>query len=353
MEMDQQQMRAVRYTGAGSTEVIQVGEEAVPEPGPGEVLVKVAAAGLNGADIAQRKGNYPPPKGASEIPGLEVSGTVAAVGEPVGARGEGRFDVGDRVCALLAGGGYAEYVAVPAGQLMAVPEGVDLADAAAFPEVACTVHANLVGLAGVQTGDVALVHGASGGIGSFAVQYLTATGVRVLGTAGGPEKATHARDLGAEDVFDYRAAEPGAFADWVREVTDGHGADVILDVVGGPYLAPNVRALAMDGRIVVIAAQGGAVPEDFDLMRLIARRGRLTGSFLRARPVREKAEVVAAAERAVWPLVAAGRIRHSVDARFPLAEAAAAQERFEASSRTGKVLLVTDDADARVPADGQ
>ena len=139
----------------------------------------------------------------------------------------------------------------------------------------------------------------------------------------------------------------------MREVTDGHGADVILDVVGGPYLAPNVRALAMDGRIVVIAAQGGAVPEDFDLMRLIARRGRLTGSFLRARPVREKAEVVAAAERAVWPLVAAGRIRHSVDARFPLAEAAAAQERFEASSRTGKVLLVTDDADARVPADGQ
>lgn len=348
-----QDMLAVRYDGAGGAEVVRTAREPVPTPGPGELLVAVAAAGLNRADLVQRAGDYPVPPGASEIPGLEVSGTVVAVGPEAGMPGEGRFGVGDRVCALLAGGGYAEHVVVPAGQLMAVPEGVDLVDAAAFPEVACTVHSNLVGAARVQAGEWALVHGATGGIGSFAVQYLAATGVRVLGTAGGEAKVARALELGAEAAFDHRSAPSGAFADWVREVTDGHGADVVLDVVGGPYLAPNVRALAMDGRIVVIAVQGGPVPEDFHLMRLAARRGWVTGSLLRPRPVAGKARIVAATERAVWPLVAAGRIHHSVTARFPLAQATQAQEFFDAADRTGKVLLVTDDADVRLPEDAR
>ena len=302
------QMRAVRFTGAGDNGVVRVGHEPVPDPGPGEVLVHVAAAGLNRADIAQREGRYPPPRGASEIPGLEVSGTVAALGPEAGMPGEGRFAVGDRVCALLAGGGFAEYVAVPTGQLMAVPDGVGLVEAAALPEVACTVHSALVGRAGVQAGDRVLVHGATGGIGSFAVQFLAALGARVLGTAGGPEKVALGRRLGAEHMFDHRAAESGAFAPWVKEVTDGHGADVILDVVGAPYLAPNVSALAPEGRIVTLAVQGGAVPEDFNIMKLVVKRGWLTGATLRSRSVVDKAGIVAAAERAVWPLVAAGRI---------------------------------------------
>lgn len=344
------QMRAVRFTGAGDNGVVRVGHEPVPNPGPGEVLVHVAAAGLNRADIAQREGRYPPPRGASEIPGLEVSGTVAALGPEAGMPGEGRFAVGDRVCALLAGGGFAEYVAVPAGQLMAVPDGIGLVEAAALPEVACTVHSALVGRAGVQAGDRVLVHGATGGIGSFAVQFLAALGARVLGTAGGPEKVALGRRLGAEHMFDHRAAESGAFAPWVKEVTDGHGADVILDVVGAPYLAPNVSALAPEGRIVTLAVQGGAVPEDFNIMKLVVKRGWLTGATLRSRSVVDKAGIVAAAERAVWPLVAAGRIDASVGACFPLAEAAEAFDWFDSATRTGKVVLVTDPADARRPS---
>ena len=294
------QMRAVRFTGAGDNGVVRVGHEPVPDPGPGEVLVHVAAAGLNRADIAQREGRYPPPRGASEIPGLEVSGTVAALGPEAGMPGEGRFAVGDRVCALLAGGGFAEYVAVPAGQLMAVPDGVGLVEAAALPEVACTVHSALVGRAGVQAGDRVLVHGATGGIGSFAVQFLAALGARVLGTAGGPEKVALGR--------------------------------------------------RPEGRIVTLAVQGGAVPEDFNIMKLVVKRGWLTGATLRSRSVVDKAGIVAAAERAVWPLVAAGRIDASVGACFPLAEAAEAFDWFDSATRTGKVVLVTDPADARRPS---
>lgn len=346
------EMLAVRYTGGEGDAGIRAAREARPGVGPGEVLVRVAAAGLNRADLMQRAGVYPPPSGASEIPGLEVSGTVVEVGPAAGLPGEGRFAVGDEVCALLAGGGYAEYVAVPAGQLMAVPDGVDLVDAAALPEVACTVWSTMSERGGVRAGDVVLVHGGSGGIGSFAVQYLAAIGGRVLSTAGGPQKCERVRALGAEDVFDHRAAEPGAFAEWVLERTGGRGADVILDVVGGPYLDANVRCLAEEGRIVVIAAQGGVKAEGFNLMRLVAKRGWLTGATLRSRPVVEKAGIVAGTERAVSPLVAAGRIDLSVAARFPLAEAAAAQEWFDHAARAGKVLLVTDPADAdRAPGE--
>lgn len=344
-------MRAVRFTGEGGADSLRVAQEPRPRPRPGEVLVKVAAAGLNRADVMQREGKYPPPPGASDVPGLEVSGVVVAVGEEAGLPGEGRFEPGDEVCALLAGGGYAEYVAVPAGQLMAVPPGVDLVTAAALPEVACTVWSTMSERGGVRAGDVVLVHGGSGGIGSFAVQYLSALGARVLSTAGGPAKGERVRSLGAEDVFDHRSGEPGAFADWVLERTGGRGADVILDVIGGPYLDANVRCLAEEGRIVVIAAQGGVKADGFNLMRLVSKRGWLTGATLRARSVVDKARIVAGTEKAVAPLVAAGRIDLAVGARFPLDDAAAAHRRFEADDRVGRVLLVTDPAHALWPAE--
>lgn len=345
-------MRAVRCDGAGGTEVLRVVEEAVPVPGLGEALVKVAAAGVNRADVMQRQGHYPPPQGASEVLGLEASGVVASFGP--GAEEQTALAVGDRVCALLAGGGAAEFVCVPVGQLMAVPEGMSLTDAAAFPEVACTVWTNLSERGAVSAGDVVLVHGASGGIGSFAVQYLRALGARVFATAGGPEKCARAEGLGAEAAFDHRAAaeagEPGGFADWLREHTDGHGADVILDVVGAPYLAPNVDALAPDGRIVVIAVQGGLKAESFNIMKLVAKRGWLTGSTLRARTRAEKAHVVAGTAKAALPLVADGRVRLSVDATFPLEDVVAAHEHFEGQDRAGRVVLVVDEALAGGPA---
>lgn len=353
-------MRAVRCDGAGGTEVLRVVDEAVPEPCPGEVLVRVAAAGVNRADVMQRQGHYPPPKGESEVLGLEASGVVAAFGP--GAEEQTSLRAGDRVCALLAGGGAAEYVAVPVGQLMAVPEGMSLTDAAAFPEVACTVWTNLSERGAVCAGDVVLVHGASGGIGSFAVQYLTAIGARVFATAGGPDKCARAVGLGAEAAFDHRAAaeagEPGGFADWLREHTDGHGADVVLDVVGAPYLAPNVDALAQDGRIVVIAVQGGLKAESFNIMKLVAKRGWLTGSTLRARSRTEKAHVVAGAAKAALLLVADGRVRLSVEAVFPLEDVVAAHEHFERDDRAGRVVLVVDPAlaggqDGAADVDGQ
>ena len=240
-------------------------------------------------------------------------------------------------------------VVVPAGQLMAVPAGVDLVTAAALPEVACTVWSTMSERGGVRAGDVVLVHGGSGGIGTFAVQYLAAIGARVLATAGGPAKCERVRALGAEDVFDHRSGEPGAFADWVLERTGGRGADVVLDVVGGPYLDANVRCLAAEGRIVVIAVQGGPKADGFNLMRLVSKRGWLTGATLRARSVVDKARIVAGTERAVAPLVAAGRIDLAVGARFPLDDAVAAHRRFEAEDRVGRVLLVTDPADALWP----
>lgn len=337
-------MRAVRCDGAGGPEVLRVVDEPAPQPGPGEVLVAVAAAGINRADVMQREGKYPPPPGESEVLGLEASGVVAAFGP--GAQEQTGLQVGDRVCALLAGGGAAQWVSVPAGQLMAVPEGLSLIDAAAFPEVACTVWTNLSDRGAVQAGDVVLVHGASGGIGSFAVQYLAALGARVFATAGGPQKCARAVELGAEAAFDHRAAaeagEPGGFAPWLREHTDGHGADVVLDVVGGPYLAANVDALASEGRIVVIAVQGGPKAESFNVMRLVSKRGWLTGSTLRARSRAQKAEVVAGTAETVLPLVASGRVRLSVDAVFPLEEVAAAHEHFEGQDRAGRVVLVVD-----------
>lgn len=324
-------MTAVQYDGAGGREVVSVTSRPVPSPAADEVLVRVAAAGMNNADLMQRRGIYPPPPGASDLAGLEVSGTVVARGDGVSG-----WRVGDEVCALLAGGGYAQYVTVPAGQLAPIPRGVSLEDAAALPEVAATVWANLVMHAGATTGETALIHGGSGGIGSFAVQLLQALGLQVITTVGGPEKLAPCRSLGLEHVIDYRSED---FAERTLEVTGGRGADVILDLVGGPYLNSNVRALADGGRLVIIGLQGGPKGE-LEIGPLMGKRAWVTGATIRARTVQEKAEIMAQVVEHVWPLVEQGRISPRVSGRFPLANAADAQDRFQDPDRSGKILLL-------------
>ena len=323
-------MRAVEFTGAGGPEVVAVTERPVPEPGPGEVLVRVAAAGLNRADVQQRRGFYPPPPGTTDIPGLEVSGTVAAVGADVQG-----YDVGTRVCALLAGGGYAEYVAVPAGQLMPVPDGVDLVEAAALPEVTATVYSNLFLEAGLAAGDTVLIHGGAGGIGTMATQLAAAAGAHPIVTAGSPEKLEYCRGFGAEAGIDYRTED---FVDRTREFTAGHGADIVLDVIGAKYLERNVRALAVGGRLVVIGLQGGAKAE-LDLGALMSRRARIIGTTLRSRPAADKARIVAGTVERVWPLLEAGTVRVAVERTFPLEQVAQAHVFFDSGEHRGKLLL--------------
>lgn len=323
-------MRAVEFTGAGGPEVVAVTERPVPEPGPGEVLVRVAAAGLNRADVQQRRGFYPPPPGTTDIPGLEVSGTVAAVGADVQG-----YDAGAQVCALLAGGGYAEYVTVPAGQLMPVPEGVGLVEAAALPEVAATVYSNLFLEAGLAAGDTVLIHGGSGGIGTMAIQLVAAAGAHPIVTAGSPEKLEYCRGFGAEAGIDYRTED---FVDRIRQLTAGHGADIVLDVIGAKYLERNVRALAVGGRLVVIGLQGGAKAE-LDLGALMSRRARIIGTTLRSRPAAEKARIVAGTVERVWPLVESGAVRVAVERTFPLEQVAQAHEFFDSGEHRGKLIL--------------
>ncbi|WMY79428.1 NAD(P)H-quinone oxidoreductase [Citricoccus sp. I39-566] len=324
-------MRVVAYEGAGGREVISVQDRPIPTPGHGEVLIKVAAAGINRADLLQRAGNYPVPEGASDLPGLEVSGTIEEAGAGVGT-----WDFGTPVCALLAGGGYAEYVAVPAGQVAPVPDGVSLTDAAGLPEVAATCWSNLFMQAGVQSGDWVLVHGGTGGIGSFALQLLAAAGARPIATAGSAEKVARSLELGAEAAINHREED---FVARVQEITGGHGADVILDVMGAKYLEPNVKALARGGRLVVIGLQGGATG-NVPLNAVMGKNAVVTGTMLRPRPVQEKAEIMRQVSEHVWPLVASGAIRATTDSTFPLGEAVQAQDRFEEPDRTGKVLLV-------------
>jgi len=301
------------------------------EAGPGEVLLDVAATAVNRADLLQRQGHYPPPPGASEILGLECSGTVAALGEGV----EG-FAVGDQVCALLSGGGYATRVAVPAGQLMPLPDGVDLTTAAALPEVAATVWSTVMMVAGLRAGETFLVHGGAGGIGSFAIQLGAAVGARVIATAGSPEKLDLCRELGAEVAISYRDED---FVEVVDRVTDGHGAAVILDNMGASYLARNVAALATEGRLVVIGMQGGTKAE-LDLGVLMRKRAAIVAATLRARPVGEKTTICAAVAEHVWPLVADGTLRPVVGHTLPLADAAEAHRLMEEGAGTGKILLV-------------
>jgi putative PIG3 family NAD(P)H quinone oxidoreductase len=323
-------VRAVLADGAGGPDVLVVRDLPDPQPAAGEVVLAVAAAGLNRADLLQRQGFYPPPPGATEILGMECSGTVAAVGDGV----EG-WSVGDQACALLSAGAYATVVSVPAGQLMPVPTGIDLVSAAALPEVACTVWSNVFMVAALQPDDVLLVHGGAGGIGSFAIQLAAQLGARVLTTAGTEEKREFCRSLGAEVAIDYKDED---FVAVVEECTGGEGADVILDNMGASYLGRNVTALATEGRLVVIGMQGGTKGE-LDLNALLRKRGAVIATTLRARPAPEKAAICASVVEHVWPLVADGRVRPIVGETLALDDVRRAHEVMESGSHTGKILL--------------
>jgi NADPH2:quinone reductase len=298
--------------------------------GPGEVLVKVAAAGVNRADLLQAAGKYPPPPGASEIIGMEVSGVIADVGSDVT-----EWSVGQEVCALLAGGGYAEYVAVPAGQVLPIPSGVDLIDAAGLPEVACTVWSNLVMIAHLSKDQLLLMHGGASGIGTHAIQIARTLGARVAVTAGSEEKLQTCRDLGAEITINYRDE------DFVARLQESGGADVIFDIMGASYLDRNIDALASDGQLVIIGMQGG-IKGELNVGKLLAKRARVIGTTLRGRPVsgpNSKSEIVAAVADAVWPMIADGRVRPIIGERIPIEQASAAHQKLTASEVHGKVVL--------------
>jgi NADPH2:quinone reductase len=326
-------MRAVYITEPGGPEVLEVREVDAPVPGQGEVLIDVVAAGLNRADIQQRRGFYPPPPGASEVPGLEVSGRISGFGPGVTKA----FSIGDKVVALLAGGGYAEQVAVPAEQVLRIPDGVDVVTAAALPEVAATVYSNLIMTAQLQAGETVLIHGATGGIGTMAIQLAKAFGAKVATTAGTDEKVGTAKAfLGADIAINYKEED---FPASLRRQNSGKGADVILDVVGAKYLAQNVDALADYGRLVVIGLQGGAKGE-LDLGQLLKKRAAVVATALRPRPVAEKGAIMNAVRESVWPLISDGRIRPLVAKTFPLDQVQAAHEYFDTGDHVGKILLV-------------
>ena len=325
-------MKAVYISEPGGPEVLEVREVQAPVAGPGEVLIDVVAAGLNRADVQQRKGFYPPPPGASEIPGLEVSGRIAGFGPGVTKA----FSVGDKVVALLAGGGYAQQVAVPAGQVLRIPDGVDLVTAASLPEVAATVYSNLIMTAQLQPGETVLIHGATGGIGTMAIQLAKAVGARVATTAGNAEKVGTAKAfLGADIAINYAEED---FPASLRAQNGGKGADVILDVVGAKYLEQNIDALADYGRLVVIGLQGGARAE-LDLGQLLRKRAAIIATALRPRPVEEKTVIMNAVRDAVWPMLTDGRIRPLVAKTFPLGQVAAAHTYFDSGDHVGNVTI--------------
>jgi putative PIG3 family NAD(P)H quinone oxidoreductase len=312
-------MHAITIPEPGGPDALVWAEVPDPHPGPGEVLIDIAASAVNRADVMQRQGHYPPPRDAPPYPGLECAGTVAGSGE--------------RVCALLAGGGYAEKVAVPAGQLLPIPRGVTIEEAAALPEVACTVWSNVVQLARLANGETLLVHGGGSGIGTFAIQLGAALGARVITTARAV-KHDRLRELGADVTIDYPEQ------DFVEVVRACGGADVILDIMGAAYLDRNIDALAPGGRIAVIGLQGGRTAE-LSLGSLMAKRGSISATTLRARPVEQKAAIVRGVREQVWPLVEAGMIRPVIDRRLPMVEAAEAHRIVESSEHLGKILLLT------------
>jgi putative PIG3 family NAD(P)H quinone oxidoreductase len=325
-------MRAVTLPSYGGPDVLTLAEVPDPDVGAGEVLVDVAATAVNRADTLQRMGFYNPPPGASPYPGLECSGRIAALGDDVAG-----WEVGDEVCALLSGGGYAEKVAVPAAQLLPVPAGVSLIEAAALPEVVCTVWANVFQLAALQPGEVLLVHGGTSGIGTMALQLASRHGARVLCTVGSEEKAQRAEGLGAERAIRYRDED---FVEVVRSVTDGRGADVVLDNMGAKYLDRNVDVLAVNGRLVVIGMQGGTRGE-LDLAALLGKRAAVHATSLRARPAGEKAAIVEAVLAGVWPAIESGDVHPVIDRVLPLDEVAQAHRVMESSEHIGKILLTT------------
>lgn len=325
-------MHAIVITEPGDPSVLSWEEVPDPVPSAGEVLVRVAASAVNRADVLQRKGYYPPPPGASPLPGLECSGTVAAVGPGVTG-----WAVGDEVCAIVSGGGYAEQVAVPAGQLMPVPAGIDAVTAAALPEVAATVWSNVFMLAGLRPGETLLLHGGSSGIGTFAIQLAKALGARVAVTAGTDQKLQRCAELGAEVLINYREQD---FVAEVLAATEGAGADVILDNMGAKYLARNVEVLAVNGRLVIIGMQGGTTAE-LDIARLLNKRAAVLATSLRQRSEAEKASIVSSTVEHVWPLLADGTIHPVVDRILPMSDAAAAHALMESSEHVGKILLKT------------
>lgn len=321
-------MRIVTVSEPGGPENLSIAQAPRPEAGPGEVVIRVRAAGVNRADLLQRRGFYPPPPGISEVIGLEVSGTIDSVGEQVTG-----WRVGDRCVAILAGGGYAEFVSVPAGQVIPPPDGVDLVSAAGLIEVAATVASNF-DLVHLAAGETVLIHGGAGGIGTFAIQYAKAIGARVIVTAGSADKLALCRELGADVALDYHE-------DWaagVADATDGKGVDVILDIIGAKYLESNVNALATDGRLVVIGLQGGR-KGTLDLNALLTKRALVTATSLRGRPVEQKASICAVVAERVWPLVESGQIKLAPETRFPLEQVADAHRHLETGEHVGKVIL--------------
>jgi putative PIG3 family NAD(P)H quinone oxidoreductase len=323
-------MHAVVITEPGGPDVLQWTEVEDPVPGAGEVLVDIVASAVNRADLMQRQGLYPPPPGAPPYPGLECSGTVAATGP-----GVTEWKPGDEVCALLAGGGYAEKVAVPAGQLLPAPRAISLTAAAALPETVCTVYSNVFLGARLRPGETLLVHGGASGIGTTAIQLAKNAGATVAVTAGSAEKLGACRELGADITINYRDED---FVQRIMDATDGHGADVILDIMGAAYLARNVDALAADGRIANIGLQGGARAE-LDLSKLMRKRATVMGTTLRARPKEQKKAIVEAVREHVWPLVDAGKIRPVIYREVTFPEAAQAHRIMEASAHIGKIVL--------------
>jgi NADPH:quinone reductase len=323
-------MRAVAIAAPGGPEALVMTTRPTPWPGPGEVLIEVHAAGVNRPDVFQRQGRYPPPPGASDLPGLEVAGVVTALGE--GAQG---WAAGDRVCALLAGGGYAEYAAAPAVQCLPCPAGLSMAQAASLPETAFTVWANVFERGGFRAGDVVLIHGGSSGIGVMAIQLVQTFGGRALVTVGSADKQRACEALGAARAVNYREED---FVEAVRAETGGAGADLILDMVGGDYLVRNLQAAAEEGRIVCIASLEGARPQT-DIALIMMKRLTLTGSTLRARPVAAKGALAAALRKRVWPRIETGEVRPVIHRTLPLAQAAEAHRLMEGSSHVGKIVL--------------
>ena len=324
-------MRVVEISAYGGPEVLKLSSRPLPEPDAGEVLIKVAAAGVNRPDLLQRQGHYPPPAGASDIPGLEVAGTIAKLGEKVSG-----WQAGDEVCALLAGGGYAEFCVVPALQCLPVPNGLSLAEAASLPETFFTVWSNVFERAAIQPGETLLVQGGTSGIGVAAIQMARAFGHRVFATAGSAEKCAACAALGAERAINYKTED---FVEAVKNSTGGKGVNVILDMVGGDYVSRELKALADDGRIVFIAYLGGS-KATVDVGEILRRRLTITGSALRARPVGFKAQIANALRAKVWPLIESGKIKPVIHASFKLSEATKAHLLMESGAHIGKIVLI-------------
>jgi NADPH2:quinone reductase len=323
-------MKAIEIAQPGGPDVLKPGERPVPTPAQGEVLIKVAAAGVNRPDVEQRKGTYPPPPGASDIPGLEIAGTVAALGP-----GADALKVGDAVCALVSGGGYAEYCTAPVPQCLPVPKGLGMVEAAALPETFFTVWQNVFDRARLKGGETILIHGGSSGIGTTAIQMAKAMGARVLATAGSDDKCAACVKLGADGAINYNTQD---FVEATLAATNKKGADVILDMVGGKYFERNIAALAIEGRLSVIALLGGRDAK-IDLGLVLRKRLTIVGSVLRARPVSEKGAVAESLRREIWPFIASGKIKPVIDSTFPLADAAKAHARMETSAHVGKIVL--------------